>query len=249
MLILRTEERFHHDKERYSMNKQRIIGVIGGMGPLATVNFYQILIQMTNVEKDQDHPRVIIDSNPAVPDRTKAILGQGPSSAPVIIEIARTLQNAGADFLAMPCVTAHYFYDEIQAAIDIPLIHMIRETANIYTEKFPGKKAGLLSTSGTQKASIFQSTFPSDSILIPDEDTQTQLVMPAIYGVKSGDSANAKPKIIEAAQRLIQHGADLAIAGCTEVPIILKSEDIPIPLLDPVHVLAECCLRLYFAKK
>jgi aspartate racemase len=73
--------------------------------------------------------------------------------------------------------------------------------------------------------------------------------MPAIYGVKSGDSANAKPKIIEAAQRLIQHGADLAIAGCTEVPIILKPKDIPIPLLDPVHVLAECCLRLYFEKK
>jgi len=249
VLRLRTEERFRLHKERENMNKQKTIGVIGGMGPLATVNFYQILIEMTNVEKDQDHPHVIIDSNPAVPDRTKAILVQGPSSAPVIIEIARTLQNAGADFLAMPCVTAHYFYDEIQAAIDIPLIHMIRETANTYAESFPGKKAGLLSTSGTQKANIFQSTFPSDSILIPDQETQTQFVMPAIYGVKSGNIADAKPKIIEAAQRLMQHGADLAIAGCTEVPIILKPEDIPIPLLDPVHVLAECCLQLYYEQK
>ena len=228
------------------MKKKKIIGILGGMGPLATVNFYEVLISMTKVEKDQDHPRVIIDSNPGVHDRTKAILEKGPSPAPVIIEMATNLQNAGADFLAMPCVTAHHFFNEIQKAVDIPIIHMIRETAQKYYDDFQGKNAGLLATSGTINAKIFQSAFPSGSTLIPDDDTQTHLVMKAIYDVKSGNIEAAKPLIIEAAKKLIRQGAELLIAGCTEVPIILKPKDIPTPLLDPIHVLARCCLNRYF---
>lgn len=231
------------------MNKSKIIGVIGGMGPLATVNFYEMLISMTKVENDQEHPRVIIDSNPKVPDRTKAILENAPSPAPVIIETAKTLQAAGADFLGMPCVTAHHFYEEIQAAVDIPLIHMIRETAEQYSSKYMGKKAGLLSTSGTIKAKIFQKAFPPQAILTPDEETQSNLVMKAIYGVKGGDVAASKPMIMQAAEKLIADGAELLIAGCTEIPLILKTEDIPVPLLDPVVVLAKCCLSHYFDKR
>ena len=228
------------------MRKNKIIGILGGMGPLATVNFYEVLIGMTKVEKDQNHPRVIIDSNPGVPDRTKAILEKGPSPAPVIIDMAKNLQSAGADFLAMPCVTAHHFFDEIQKAVGIPIIHMIQETAKVYEANFSDKKAGLLATSGTITAKIFQSAFPAGSTIIPDDETQTHLVMKAIYGVKGGNVDAAKKMIIEAAEKLIQQGAELLIAGCTEVPIILKPEDIPTPLLDPIHVLAKCCINRFF---
>ena len=225
------------------MNNQKILGVIGGMGPLATVNFFEKLVQQTTVENDQDHPRILIDSNPKVPDRTRAILCDGPSPAPVIIETAKNLHRAGADFLAMPCVTAHHWFDEIQEQVDIPIIHMIRETAESYRSRFSGKKAGLLATAGTLKTRIFQSVFPPDSILTPDTESQSQHVMKAIYGVKGGDVTAAKPLILKAADILIQNGAELLIAGCTEVPIILKPGDKSVPLLDPIQVLVDCCLR------
>jgi len=228
------------------MSNQKILGVIGGMGPLATVNFFEKLVEQTTVENDQDHPRIFIDNNPKVPDRTKAILGEGSSPAPVIIEMARNLHRAGADFLAMPCVTAHYWFDEIQKQVDIPIIHMIRETAEVYSSQFSGKKAGLLATAGTLKTRIFQSVFPSDSILTPETESQTQHVMKAIYGVKGGDVTAAKPLILRAADILIHNGAELLIAGCTEVPIILKPGDKAVPLLDPIQVLIECCLRQIF---
>ena len=227
------------------MQNEKIIGVLGGMGPLATVNFFEKLVLETTVENDQDHPRIIIDNNPKVPDRTKAILDKGPSPAPVIIEMARNLARAGAGLLAMPCVTAHNWFDEIQAGVDIPIIHMIRETADVYTGQFAGKKAGLLATAGTLKTKMFQTLFPPDTILTPDDQSQSQLVMRAIYGVKGGDVNTAKPPILQAADILIQKGAELLIAGCTEVPIILKPGDRDVPLLDPIQVLVDCCLERY----
>ena len=222
---------------------ENIIGILGGMGPLATAHFFDVLVRMIPSASDQEHPRILIDSNPKVPDRTRAILSGGPSPVPVIVETAENLQKAGANFLAMPCVTAHHFFDDIQSAIDIPLIHMIRETAAKYGEQFSGKKAGLLATNGTLKAGIFQKQFPEETIITPDGETQEDLVMKAIYGVKGGDVAASSDLIRQAAQRMIQKGAHLLIAGCTEIPVVLRQEHLPVPLLDPIRILAEACLN------
>ncbi len=227
---------------------KKIIGVIGGMGPLATVNFFEKLVKMTKVDRDQDHPHILINNNPAVPDRTAAILENAPSPVPVIVESGRILEAAGASFLAIPCVTAHHFWQEIQDSLSIPLIHMIRETAAKYPAHDEKNPVGLLATSGTLKAQIFEKVFPRDSALRPVEDVQKNQVMRAIYSVKGGEVAAGKILIIEAAQTLIDRGAKAIIAGCTEIPLILQSEDIPVPLIDPVTVLAETCLDRVFSK-
>ena len=104
---------------------KKTLGIIGGMGPLATAHFYQVLIRQTEAEHDQDHPRVFIDSNPQIPDRTLALIGKGPSPVPAIIETAQNLVKMGAHLLAMPCITAHAFFPEIQESVKIPVIHML----------------------------------------------------------------------------------------------------------------------------
>lgn len=224
------------------MGEKKIIGVIGGMGPLATVNFFERLVRLAPFEKDQEHPRILIDSNPSVPDRTKAILGQGSPPTSVIVETGKNLQRAGADFLAMPCVTAHHFYDDIQAALDIPLIHMILEAAKFYQKHHGYAKAGLLATLGTVQAGIFHRYFPEENLIIPDAETQAECVMKAIYGVKGGGLDPSVSLINRAAERLIERGARVLIAGCTEIPIILKQENISVPVIDPVEILAQACL-------
>lgn len=225
------------------MKNEKIIGIVGGMGPLATAHFFNLLVRKMPFAKDQDHPRILIDSNPKVPDRTKAILDNGPSPAPVIRNTALNLQNAGAQILGMPCVTAHHFYDEFIEGIDIPFIHMIRETAHRFREDGAGKTCGLLATSGTLKAEIFQTHFPEGSILLPDEDVQAESVMPAIYTVKGGDIKQGEAQILAAANHLVQRGAQILIAGCTEVPIVLRDDNSPVPILNPVSVLADACIK------
>jgi len=228
------------------MQNKKILGIIGGMGPLATVHFFQKLVELTPAKEDQDHPRILIDNNPKIPDRTGAIFGKNPSPVPLIVETVQNLFKAGADVLAMPCVTAHFFFDEIQKEVDIPIIHMIRETKKRYTSSYSGKKIGLLSTDGTRKAKIFQSEFSPYPFIIPDEDTQKEFVMKAIYGktgVKSGKTHAAKSLILRACRKLIDDGAEVLLSGCTEIPVILNPQDVAVPLLDPIQILAEVCLE------
>lgn len=227
---------------------KKTIGVIGGMGPLATVNFFEKLVKMTKVENDQDHPHILINNDPSVPDRTAAIVEGGASPVPVLVRSGQTLEKAGASFLGMPCVTAHNFWQDVQDSLAIPLIHMIRETAAKNPQYDEENPVGLLATSGTLKAQIFEKVFPSRSVLRPDDEVQKNKVMRAIYSVKGGDIAMGKNLIIEAAQILLDRGAKAIIAGCTEIPLILQSEDIPVPLIDPVTVLAEVCLERAFSE-
>ena len=131
---------------------EKIIGILGGMGPEASADLYMRIIKATRVKKDQDHYRIIIDSNPKVPDRTPAILGTGPSPLPVMLETARNIQNAGADFIIMSCNTAHYFYRQLQDGLDIPVLHMIGLSAVDTAERLPlVRKAGLLATDGSYR--------------------------------------------------------------------------------------------------
>jgi len=224
---------------------KKTIGILGGMGPEATAYFFKLIIKSTRAEKDQEHIPVVIYSNPEVPERTDAVLEKGPSPLPYLIEGVRVLRGAGADFIVMPCVTAHYFFHEIVAQEKIPFLNILDETLLCTLRKIPElKKAGLISSTGTLKSRLFHDTFEKEGIEVigPDEEEQEQ-VMEAIFGkqgIKAGFTSGRAREIIHgAAGTLIRRGAEAVIAGCTEVPLVLKEEDISVPLIEPLQILAE----------
>jgi len=139
---------------------EKIIGILGGMGPEATIDLFYKIIKFTPAEKDQEHLRIIIDNNPKIPDRTNAILGTGKDPLPELITTAKNLEKAGADFIIMPCNTAHYFISKIQKNISIPILNMIQETANDVKRVFPDfKKVCLFASKGTYKTKLYNTFF------------------------------------------------------------------------------------------
>jgi aspartate racemase len=229
-----------------------VVGILGGMGPAATADFYLKLVQATPATSDQEHLQVLIWSDPTIPDRTEALLTHGADPTPALIAGARLLQYSGAAMLAVPCNTAHAFLAAVQAAVDIPIIHMIEETANHIQLLTPRvHRVGLLSTTGTRKAGLYQAWLDKKGIqvLSPNAQTQEDLVMAAIRGIKAGKSGPAvKSQLTTAARELIDAGAAQAIiGGCTEVPVGLAAEDIPVPFIDPARILAESVVRRVLA--
>jgi aspartate racemase len=229
------------------MTGQKIIGVLGGMGPAATADFYQKLIAATPAKRDQDHLKVVILSDPHIPDRTAAIFGRGPDPTPALVAGAQVLVRAGADFLTIPCITAHHFYPALQRAVAVPILHIVGEAAAAVRGEQPDiRRLGLLATSGTLQARLFESHFGPRGLAIrtPDPALQETAVMPAIYAVKTGgDQEAARRRIREAAAALVAAGAQAIIAGCTEVPLILTPADLPVPLVDPTAILARAAVR------
>ncbi len=223
---------------------ERIIGILGGMGPLATADLFRRIVEKTPAKRDQDHPRVIIYNNPKIPDRTAFILGHGEDPRPELIATAKKLEECGADFIIMPCNTAHYFAEDIQRAINIPLVSMVEETAE-RIKKMGLKKVGLLATDGTIKGRVYHRALEKRGIelILPDENDQ-RLVMKGIYeGVKAGNVELGRELLLKVARKL-EEKAEGIIAGCTEVSIALKPEDLKVPLIDPMDVIAEKAVRL-----
>ncbi len=226
---------------------EKIIGILGGMGPEATADLYMRIIRATPVEKDQDHYRIIIDSNAKIPDRTPAILGTGPSPLPMMLETGRNLQSAGADFIIMPCNTAHHYHSQLQEGLEVPVLHMIRLSAEHTKLSHPGvDKAGLLATDGTQASRLYHESYNYQGIEIiaPTEETQRQ-VMDAIYKhIKRGDLETGGKLLHGAAHKLMDAGAQAIICGCTEVSLVLHDGDLTVPVVDPLQVLAEKAVEL-----
>ena len=225
---------------------EKIIGILGGMGPEATIDLFYKIIKFTPAEKDQDHLRIIIDNNPKIPDRTAAILGKGEDPLPALQETAQNLEKAGADFIIIPCNTAHYFLPLIQESVKIPVLNMIEEAAKETQQRIPQiQKVGLLASIGTYKTEIYHQHFKKYNIevIYPDEKDKEE-VMKAIYAVKAGDLSNeVKGNILKIVQKLIDKGAEAIIAGCTEIPLILKEGDISAPIIDPTQVLAKAAVQ------
>ena len=231
--------------------KERIIGVLGGMGPEATLDLFQKIIKNTKAVKDQDHLRVIIDSNPKIPDRTPAILGSGENPLPLMIETARNLESAGAHFIVMPCVSAHYFIEELREGITIPVISIIEEVAGEVERRLPAiRQVGLIATTGTIRAGLFQDRLRETGVevLVPTPEDQENLVMSAIYGesgIKAGfTSLENKGNILKASNALIEKGAQGIIGGCTEVPLVVQQSDMEVPFFDSLNILALAAIRL-----
>jgi aspartate racemase len=225
---------------------EKIIGILGGMGPEATIDLFYKIIKFTPAEKDQDHLRIIIDNNPKIPDRTAAILGKGEDPLPALQESARSLEKAGADFIIIPCNTAHYFLSSIQKSVKIPVLNMIEEAAKETQQRiFPIQKVGLLASIGIYKTEIYHQHFKKFNIeVISPEEKDKEEVMKVIYAVKAGNLSNeVKGNILKIAQKLIDKGAEVIIAGCTEIPLILKEGDVSVPIIDPTQVLAKAAVQ------
>ena len=225
--------------------REKVIGILGGMGPEATIDLFAKIVKGTKAKKDQDHLRILIDNNPKIPNRTLAILGKGESPLPHLVRSAKTLAKAGVDFIVIPCVTAHHFYGPLQKKIKIPVVHIVQETRRYLQAHLKEVHTiGLLATTGTLRSGLFQNAFAGSGIEIisPPPDLQKYHVMEAIFGKEGiktiGPSEESKRLMVAAAKRLIGRGAQAIIAGCTEVPLVLKQGDLPVPVIDPVAILA-----------
>lgn len=224
--------------------EKKTIGIIGGMGPLATADLFEKIVGHTKAACDQEHLHVVIDSNTNIPDRTAALLHGGADPLPELTGSARRLEAMGADVLIMPCNTAHNYYDGISAAVSVPVLHMVRLTAQALVERGV-KKAGLLATDGTVQTGIYQKSFAGSGVelLTPDEAGQ-RAVMEMIYqGVKAGDMAFDARPARQAMERLLAAGAEVLILGCTELPLAVKLYGIDLPAVDPTLELALAAIR------
>jgi aspartate racemase len=220
------------------------------MGPEATIDLFAKIVKGTRVKKDQDHLRILIDNNPKVPDRTLAIQKKGPSPLPQLIRSAKILENAGADFIVIPCVTAHYYYESLKKKVKIPTLNLVETTVQYIKGRLKRiSKVGLLATTGTIQAGLFQTSFSHTGLqlIIPSPEVQKKWVMEAIYGRRGikaiGPSENSKRLILNASQKLIHQGAQAIIAGCTEVPLVLKEGDLSVPIIDPISILAGAAIE------
>jgi aspartate racemase len=217
---------------------QKVVGIIGGMGPSATVDLMNKIITHTPATRDQDHIHIIVDNYAQIPDRTNAILGEGTSPAPFIIESAKRLQNAGAELLAMACNTAHFYYDVVQESVQIPILHMPLETAQ-YLHKHHFTKIGLLATDGTLKTQLYKKSCEQYGIEVMEPDTEMQKhVMQGIYAIKGGDFEKGLFSLSTVATGLREEGAEAIIGGCTEVPLVLHN------IIDPTEVLAKKVIEM-----
>lgn len=224
-----------------------VIGILGGMGPAATADFYTKLVGLTVAHRDQDHPQVIIWSDPTIPDRTEALLGLGPDPTDSLIRGARALAAGGATLLAVPCSTAHAFAPAAAAAAGLPLVNMIDEVTRHLRARHPQlRRVGLLATTGTITAGLYQTPLEQVGIAtdVPEPDLQDRSVMRAIRAVKAGASQDTTTALLLPAVRaLVARGAQAIIAGCTEVPLGLAVDASPVELIDPTTVLAAAVLR------
>lgn len=224
--------------------EKKVIGILGGMGPLATADLFRKMVEHTRAGRDQDHPRILVDCNTNIPDRTAALLHGGTDPVPELTAAARNLERGGAQVIAMPCNTAHGFYDAVQAAVAVPVLHMIRLTAQALTERGVDA-AGLLATDGTIQTGIYQRSFQDTGVtLLTPEAEDQQAVMDLIYrGVKAGRrdfDASAARRTME---HLLERGAQTLILGCTELPLAVELYHLAYPCTDPTLELALGALR------
>ncbi|MBW1691466.1 MAG: amino acid racemase [Deltaproteobacteria bacterium] len=227
-----------------------IIGILGGMGPEATAFVFKEIIKNTEAARDQDHIRVVVDNNPKIPERVPAILGRGEDPLPMMIETARNLERAGADFIVIPCVTAHYFIGELKEGVAIPVISIIEEVVEELERRLPDiERTGLIATTGTIQARLFQSRLSVKDIevIVPSPEEQEHLVMSSIYGesgIKAGyTSGENRRNILKVSKALISRGAQAVIGGCTEIPLVLKDGDLEVPFLDSLSILAVAAIQ------
>jgi aspartate racemase len=232
-------------------NVQKVVGVLGGMGPEATVDFMAKVIALTDASRDQDHVRMLVDHNPQVPNRQDAILGDGEDPGPVLADMAADLEASGADFLVIPCNTAYVFEDAILAATHIPLISIVGVSIAAAQESAPdAERIGLLATDGCLRAGIYQAGLEAAGLAaeLPTADELREL-MSLVNAIKAGKQTDAiRSAMTGLAEALLSRGAGAIIAGCTEIPLVLGPDAVSVPLISSTDALAAITVELATGK-
>ncbi len=221
--------------------------MLGGMGPDATVDFMSKVIAMTVAESDQDHIHMIVDHNPKVPNRQCAIRHDDPVVGRELAAMAVRLERAGADFLVMVCNSAHAFLEPMRQATAIPFISIIDVSIAEIAKVLPGaRQVGVLATDGLLETGIFQHALAAAGYtpVLPANGDIRQL-MTSIQRIKAGDrSDEVRQSMAALARTLVTGGAEIVIAGCTEIPLVLGADDLSVPLVASTDVLARRTVEL-----
>lgn len=228
------------------MQEKKTIGILGGMGPLATADLFQKIVLLTDAQTDRDHIRIYIDSNANIPDRTAAILGGGEDPVPEMAKALRNLEACGADCVIMPCNTAHYFLPRLQSMTALPFLSILTAAADACKTRFPGKTVGILGTTGTLSANLYQSALSDAGVpyLVPDEAEQTALMRVIYDGVKAGKQPDAyRADLCMVLHGMAERGAEVFLLGCTELPLAAEMLGITDPTVDPTAELARSAIR------
>jgi aspartate racemase len=228
------------------MTKARVLGVLGGMGPLAGATFMQRMTVLTPAERDQDHIPAILWSDPRVPDRTAARLSGGEDPLPWLLRGIAGLEAAGCGAIAIPCNTAHGWFEGMQAATRLPILHIVHAAGDeLLRQRVPAGPVGLMATTGTLAMRLYQDRLAARGYdcVVPTEEEQARIVMPAIELVKANRVAESYAPLAEVARRLIGRGARAVVLGCTEIPLgIAAGPPLPFPVADTIDALARASI-------
>lgn len=224
--------------------KMSKLGVIGGLGPMATALFMKMVIEMTDAAVDQEHIEMIIYNCPRIPDRTKFILGlsrEDPS--PEMIRIGKSLEAQGADLIAIPCITANYFYGRLTSEIHTKIINIIEEIC-FYLTRRKVSCAGLMATTGTIESRLFQEVFEANGcrLVVPSKERQ-QDVMYVIYQDVKANRPVDMERFFSASRELREAGAEVIILGCTELSVVRENYQIGAGFLDAMQLMAKCAVE------
>lgn len=226
--------------------RELTVGVLGGMGPAATIDFLSQVLRLTDASKDQDHIHLVVDQNPKVPDRQLAIRREGPDAGPELAAMARRLEHGGADFLVMPCNSAHAFVDEIRRSIAIPFVSIVDVCIDEITRVSGGRSVGLLATDGLLETGIYQRALQAAGFepLLPSAEQQARLMI-LIRAIKGGDQGGEVAREMAVlAESLVSRGATCVTAACTEIPLVLAADAVAVPLVSSTEVLAKRAVAL-----
>ena len=226
--------------------ENRRLGVLGGMGPLASAHFMMRLTLLTPAERDQDHVRSVLWSDPTIPDRIAARRGTGPDPLPALVQGLRALEAAGCGAMAMPCNTAHGWIDGMRAATSLPILHIVDATiADLRRRGIARGPVGLMGTQATLDMALYQNPLSALGwpAILPTAAEMDRLIKPAIASVKQNRVWEANEPLVEAATALMGRGAGAVVLACTEIPLGLQAgPDSGVPMIDTVDALARAAI-------
>ena len=221
----------------------RVLGVLGGMGPLASADFMRQLTLRTPASRDQEHIPAILWSDPRVPDRTAARLAGGEDPLPALLRGIHGLEQAGCGAIAIPCNTAHLWFEEMQARTRLPILHIVDAArAALLAEGVGTGPIGLMGTAATLACGLYQARLGFEC-LVPDDEEMRVRVTPAIAAVKANDVAAAYAPLAQVAMGLMARGARAVVLGCTEIPLgVAAGPRLPFLVVDTVAALADAAI-------
>ena len=229
---------------------EKVIGIMGGMGPEAGADLFLRITAATHAKCDTDHLHIILDSNPKMPSRQDAILHGSVSPVPAMVATAQNLVKAGADVIIIGANTAHYFYEDVAKQVPVPFLHIIEETVKEMERQAPSiKKVGVLATTAAMQANVYEKScgkYGIEVLPVPAElqDKMQSAIFDHDYGFKyNGRTERCIRDTVSVGEYLIQNGAEALIMGCTEIPLILGDTKFSVPLLDPNELIAEANVK------